>query len=127
MLVVVIDSNVFISSLLKDGPSRAIIRAFLDNRFEVVSSKNLLEEFIFAARRPKFSSFIAEDNLITLVSVLRERARFVEPKTSLNICRDCDDNLLLEVSIESEADILISGDKDLTSLESFRGLKILRP
>jgi predicted nucleic acid-binding protein len=56
------------------------------------------------------------------------RTTIVHPRTKISICRDPADNMLLECCLESKADILISGDRDLLDIEVLPfHLKILTP
>jgi putative PIN family toxin of toxin-antitoxin system len=43
------------------------------------------------------------------------------------ICRDSKDDMVLECALLAHADCIVTGDKDLLSLESFRGIRILTP
>jgi len=43
------------------------------------------------------------------------------------IKRDEDDNRVLECAVAGRADLIVSGDRDLTELKSFRGIGIVRP
>ncbi len=47
--------------------------------------------------------------------------------TSIEICRDPDDNKFLEIAIDGKADHIISGDKDLLALNPFQGIPIIKP
>ena len=46
-------------------------------------------------------------------------------KSNINICRDEKDNFLLNLLIDSKADYLITGDKNLLILEKIKKTKIL--
>jgi uncharacterized protein len=47
--------------------------------------------------------------------------------SKFNICRDPKDNMFLDLGFASKADYIISGDKDLLSLERFENCKIVLP
>lgn len=49
------------------------------------------------------------------------------PKTLPNVVRDRDDNEVLAAAELGGADVIITGDKDLLSLGSFAGIKIVSP
>jgi len=40
-------------------------------------------------------------------------------KTKTNVCRDPKDNFLLSLSLDGNADFLLTGDKDLLDLSKF--------
>ena len=58
------------------------------------------------------------------LEALVEWATFIEPREEIRICRDAKDDKFLKSAVSSGAACLISGDKDLRSLNSFRGIII---
>ena len=42
-----------------------------------------------------------------------------------DVCRDSDDDKILECALLANADYIISGDDDLLVLEEFRGIRII--
>ena len=66
--------------------------------------------------------------LISGIAAFTSRARIIYPQKRLLLCRDAKDDMLLECCLESKAEILITGDKDLLELENLPfNLKILSP
>ena len=49
----------------------------------------------------------------------------VEPSTCVSVCRDPDDDMFIECAIEAECVYIVSGDKDLLSIEQYEGIQIL--
>lgn len=58
---------------------------------------------------------------------LQELGEFVEPAVQWRGCRDPKDDKFLDVACAVQARAILSGDKDLLILESFRGIPILSP
>jgi len=48
------------------------------------------------------------------------------PKALTAVCRDPEDNMVLECALEGHAQYIVSGDKDLLELKEFRGIRIVR-
>ena len=48
----------------------------------------------------------------------------IEVKSTIDVCRDPNDNFLLELSKDGRADFLLTGDKDLLDLRKFDKTKI---
>ena len=48
-----------------------------------------------------------------------------DPGLVLSDCRDPDDNRILEAAVSGRADCIVTGDDDLLSMKSFRGVQIL--
>ena len=60
-----------------------------------------------------------------LCDFAEQYANWVHPEIIITDCRDPADNMFLELAVEGQADIIISGDNDLLSLNPFRGIKII--
>ena len=71
------------------------------------------------ARRPKFRRFFSPANIEELLETIDEYADFIAVNTLVDICRDTKDNFLLSLSMDGNADFLITGDKDLLDLTKF--------
>jgi len=52
------------------------------------------------------------------LDVVKKYSQFIEIKSQVNTCRDADDNKFLELAKDSNAEFLITGDKDLLSLKT---------
>ena len=96
MLKVVVDTNVFISGLIKDNNPRAIINAFIDNRFRLIISEGLIGELAYTLAKPRLSSLFAESDASSLVGLIKERAWLVHPRRKLTVCRDPKDDKFLD-------------------------------
>ncbi len=84
-----------------------------------------MNEFLSVVKRPKFRKFFEPEDIENLLEVIEDYAEFVDVKTSVSICRDMKDNFLLSLAIDSMADYLITGDKDLLELVNIDNTKIL--
>ncbi|MCL4550295.1 MAG: putative toxin-antitoxin system toxin component, PIN family [Bacteroidetes bacterium] len=51
-------------------------------------------------------------------------AAFISPS---EICRDKDDNNILETAVAAKANVIISGDKDLLVLKKYKNISIISP
>ena len=49
----------------------------------------------------------------------------VEPVSSIEICRDPDDNKFIECAVDTKALYIVSGDKDLLDIQEYQGIEIL--
>lgn len=122
----VIDNNVLISAVLLDGVPRQALDKLLDDGTVMISVPILLE-LAEVLNREKFDKYITyEERMLFMVSFLKI-AEMIEITESIYACRDPKDNKFLELAISGEADVLISGDKDLLVLNPFRGVEIITP
>ena len=91
----------------------------------MIFSNELLEEFIDVVSRPKFKKYFSKKDIEKILEYFDQFGELVKVKSDIKICRDEKDNFLLNLSVDSKADYLITGDKDLLILEKIENTKIL--
>lgn len=114
----VVDTNVWISAILNPVGQPAAVRAALRRgEFTLVSSEPLLAELVRVLARPRFAERygITPADVGTLVALLRERAEIVSVSGTLRLCRDPDDDLVIETALNGTATALVTRDDDLKS------------
>jgi len=129
MLKVILDTNIIISGLLKTSSNcRKIINKLSENKFTLIISPTILEEFIDVTSRPKFHKIINRETAEKLMELIKNQAFFVNPSKKVSIIKnDLDDNMFLEAALEASANFIISGDEDLLALGAFHKTKIIPP
>jgi uncharacterized protein len=120
---VVLDTNVYISALMFGGlPGDLLDLAFL-KAFETIASPALLDE-LDEKLRLKFD--VPEEDASLIRARLMRVAHVVEPKETLHvIAEDPDDDRVLECAVAGRANCIVSGDRHLLGLRSYRGIVIL--
>jgi uncharacterized protein len=73
-LRVVIDTNIWISILLKGRSTLPILEAFNQNKFEIIISQELFDEFHEVWNRAKFKKYIDTNQAIKLEKQLKNRS-----------------------------------------------------
>ena len=121
---VIIDTNLWISFLITNNLN-ILSELFLFERFQIIFSDELFNEFLDVARRPKFKKYFDEKSVQLLIENISEKLEFIEVASPITICRDLKDNFILALSIDGNADYIVTGDKDLLSLNGFKGKKII--
>ncbi len=127
MLSAVVDTNVLISGLLGGRVTRPIINALRDQRFQLVTSPWLIEEFLRITSRPMLQPYISPRERQAVAWYLQIQARLVIPRRRIRVCRDPKDNVFLEAAVAGRVDVLVTGDKDLLELHPFRKIAIITP
>jgi uncharacterized protein len=102
-----------------------LTRLSFQETVSIVFSQELLAEFIEVARRPKFRRFFSTMDLEEILETIGQYADFVKVQTKIEACRDPKDNFLLSLSIDGNADFLLTGDQDLLDLIKFGETTIL--
>ena len=71
---------------------------------------------------------LSEEQAERFIVLLQERTSVVHPFNELpDVCRDVDDNNVLQLADYIQADCIITGDKDLLVLKSFNKTQIFSP
>jgi len=123
---VVADTNVLVSALIfPGGAPEAFYRLALEGRIELVSSRPLLAE-LGRVLTEKFG-WEAERAEEAIGQVVR-LAEIVAPREPLSeIEADPADNRVLEAAAAGGVDAIVSGDRHLLVLGSWRGIEIQSP
>jgi uncharacterized protein len=117
---VVIDTNIWIRSLLRGRVTLPVLEAFNDNRFQLVMSQPLMDELHDVWNRPRLRQRIDPIQATRLELQLKNRAIWVEVKTIPPNCRDPKDLPVLATAIDGKANIIVSGDDDLRADDALR-------
>ncbi len=116
----VMDTNVWVSGLInRNGMPARVLDAYRDLRFTVVTSEPLLEELVEVLRRPKIvrKYGVTDEDVQALQELLRRLAVVVPIHHTVRVCRDPDDNVVIETAERGKAQFLVSGDADLWEAE----------
>jgi len=121
----VLDTSTLVSGFLFHGNERALLRQIAEQKHELFTSKEILQEFSEVIARPKFKLHSVEQNQI--VKSFLGIAKIVEPKDTVKIVRDDpDDDKILECALACNADYIVSGDHHLLDLKQFNSIPIVR-
>lgn len=116
MTVVIVDTNVWVSAVINPhGFPAQLVNAWLAGRFEVAISLPILAEIAEVLMRPRIKNKykLSGADIDKFLSLLQQRARHVEIHGAIRLCRDPDDDLILETAISGHAQFLVSRDDDL--------------
>jgi putative PIN family toxin of toxin-antitoxin system len=122
---IIIDTNVWISFLI--GKSLLGLQNFIDSEFiKIVSCNEQLEELSQVFKKSKIKKHFSKEQITEFFELLDEVLENVAIKTQTNLCRDPKDNYLLALAIDSNADFLITGDKDLLEITKIGNTRIIK-
>jgi hypothetical protein len=125
---VVLDTNVVASGLLWGGVPRQLLQAGWEQRIQLYTSPVLLLELADILGRAKFARKIAAsqfsvDHLVEryalLITVIHPAA--IAP----TVLDDPDDDQVLACALAAKAELIVSGDRQLLDLNSFRESRIV--
>jgi putative PIN family toxin of toxin-antitoxin system len=121
----VLDTNTIISALLFSGTASWLVPIWQSGRIQPLLSRAILDEYLRALAYPKFG-LAADDIKELLGETFLPFAEVVRSTKRLVIrVRDPDDRKFLECAVAGRAEFLVTGDRDLLALQSYRGIAIL--
>ncbi len=122
---VVLDTNVFISGIHWKGDSERVLKAWMNEDFDLVSSFPIIRELVRIL--VDFKVPLSYSEISWWESLILERSILVVPTEEVDIVTDPDDNKFVEAALEGKAEYVVSQDKHLLVLEEFRGIKFVHP
>lgn len=129
---VVLDTNTLVSGVISpSGPPRRLLNAVRSQSIELCASATLLAELLDVLSREKFAARLAQAGLTPqgIVVELRRLAYMVTPQEVPRVIdQDPDDDEVLACAVAGQADLIVSGDRDLHSLGGqYAGIPIRTP
>ena len=123
MVRAVIDTNVLISALIRDGKPRKLTLELLNKR-TVILSRQMLAELADVAGRDKFRVTGSQVErflsiIVRMAKIVPDRALFIE------VAEDPDDDVVLNAAYAGKADYIVTGDKHLLALNQFKKTRIV--
>lgn len=134
MIRAVLDTNVFVSALLApDSPPARILELALEGQLRLVISPGIIREIGLVFQYPKVKKSmkkhcLTEDEVAnTILKILKVAIITPGAEIARGASQDPADDMVLSCALEGQADFIISGDQDLTALESHEGVRIVTP
>ena len=124
---IVADTNLLVSRLLlsQSLPAQVVRKAVEEGQLLV--SDATLGELADVLSRAKFDPYVSLEDRQDFIRVLNRVAERVIVTAPIRACRDPKDDKFLEVALNGEANLILTGDRDLLALHPFRGVDILSP
>lgn len=124
---IVVDTNILVSHLLlaDSVPARAVRKVVSEARLLV--SDATMTELADVLARPKFDAYVSLEDRQQFIRLLGRIALMVPVIHTIRACRDPRDDKFLELAVNGEADLIVTGDQDLLALHPFRDVPIITP
>ena len=126
-LRVVADTNALVSRLLlsQSAPAQAVRKAI--DEAQLLASEATLDELASVLSRPKFDRYVTIAERQAFLERLIRIVEIVPIVHTVRACRDPRDDKFLEVAVNGEGGVIITGDRDLLILNPYRDIAILTP
>ena len=122
---VIVDSNIWISFLI--GKSLKGFQNHIDShKIKIITCNEQLHELSDVLSRPKLKKYFTKLQVIEFFDLLDFCSDNITITSITNLCRDAKDDYLVSLSIDSQADFLITGDMDLLVLNKIGKTLILK-
>jgi putative PIN family toxin of toxin-antitoxin system len=119
---IVIDTNIIASAYFFGGTPQELLLHVLEDRVVAVASIEILDEY--EKTLDHLSSRLKRQSVS--LAPLISKLEIIVPHTSIQACRDKDDNKFLECAYDAKCLYIVSGDKDLLDLGEYQGIQILK-
>lgn len=120
----VLDTNVLVAAFITHGTCNELLEHCALNHEVILSAFILGELREKPVQKFGFTTREAED----VIRLLRSRFTEVIPQPlTESICRDPDDDTILETAFAGNCECIVTGDKDLLDLHSVEGVRIISP
>ncbi|MHA4737335.1 putative toxin-antitoxin system toxin component, PIN family [Dyadobacter sp. MSC1_007] len=124
---IVIDTTDYISALVGRTHRAKLERILLNNDIQILADITLLEEISEVAHREKFRKYVTIEEADQFISALKRRLKPVLVTSFVEASPDPNDNFILALAKDGEADYIVTGDKrGLLDLGSFESIPIVR-
>ena len=118
---IVIDTNVVASGVFFGGSPQRLLQGAVTKQFDVFVSEDIVNEYyeIIGRLSEKYPDLPKKLPLEPFVSSCVQ----VSPSKKFEICRDPDDDKFISCAVEAKCLYIVSGDKDLLSLEKVENVE----
>ena len=121
---IVLDANIFVSSLFWGGKPRMVLERAIGKKDELFITNEILNEIEDVIGRPKFQASRNETEYY--IKSIEEISNKVKIKNRIRKgSRDKEDNKYIECGIAANADYIISGDIHLLEIKKYDKIKIV--
>ena len=125
---VILDTNILLSGILSPlGAPAKLLYAWERKIFTLVACDALIAEFRDVAGRPFFRARLSASVAELLAAGLRDFSFYCRDLPPGPIAPDPKDSYLLALAEASQAEFLVTGDKQLLSLKRHKATRIITP
>jgi putative PIN family toxin of toxin-antitoxin system len=122
---VVLDTNIFISSIFWRGDSYNIVKKAHYNEILVFITKDIINEMGRVLSR---DFYLGEQEINDVINAVVLFSHLIETRERIKVVEeDPEDNKILECAVSSGARFIVTQDKHLLGLREFRGIRIITP
>jgi putative PIN family toxin of toxin-antitoxin system len=119
----VFDTNIFISALVIPGSlAEKAIQRIIDGEDVLLLSREILDELL-TVLATKFSR--DKEEISRVAVTLTDMAEWIEPNLRVSALQDDPDNRVLECAVSGEADVIVTGDREMLRMRRYGDIRIV--
>ena len=121
---VILDANVVIAAAASRGLCEALLELCLENH-HIILCEGILDEI---EEKLRIKIKVSPPIIVEYLKILRSNAQILEPdEVEKSVCRDPDDLMILGLVVRGHADVIVTGDKDLLVIKTYKQARIMTP
>jgi len=125
-VIIVIDTNIIVSGLLKPFSDTArILALILSGKITLAYDSRIINEYEEVLKRKKFN--FSNHNIEAIIAEIKEEGVYVSAVPLKGSLPDRDDEPFLEVALSGKINVLVTGNKKHFPEEFTKNVKILSP
>jgi putative PIN family toxin of toxin-antitoxin system len=129
VILAVFDTNTVVAGVpASHGTLRDLFDSWRAERFQLVLSEHILTEAAHAWTNPYWQRRFPADRVALVMQMLRREAT-ITPITARvqGIAAHPTDDLILAAAMSAEANVVVTGDRQLRSIDMYQGIAIRTP
>jgi len=124
----VLDTNVWVSALLWGGKPAEVIKAAEEGKIDIFASEETVGEINQVLAYPKIAKILQADGLLheELIEAVLKVVKFVEVTKKVKVVLEHSaDDKFIACALAAKADYLVSGDRHLLKIGSYKKTRIV--
>jgi putative PIN family toxin of toxin-antitoxin system len=126
-LRIVLDTNIFISALLSVNSIPFQVMELVFAKHCLLRSEVTVNELKRVLFRKKFDRYITNEERYIFLAKFLTVAESIQIVKTFDVCRNVKDNCFLDLAVNGRANLIITGDDDLLTLNPFHEIEIIQP
>ena len=121
---VVLDTNIWISTFIGKRLV-GLAEVLKQGQLEPLTAESQMSELFQVLDRPKLATYFSYEDKQFIQRFFLRACTLVTISRQVTVCRDPKDDFLLEIAVNGDANLLVTGDQDLLVLNQFEATKIV--
>lgn len=124
---IVIDTSLAISAAILPKSISAKAFSLALKNYQLVASDSTLAELVEVIYRSKFNKYLTDEARFEFLTLVAQASEIITVTSNITDCVDPKDNQFLSLAVDAGANVILSGDPHLTSMNPFREITIIGP